>query len=611
MKLKGVAGETIKIITQTIKKEMHLNTPQIQKKHKGMKIGTRIKKGELLISDWNNIYIGLKFLNGEIQKKLTNGLAKKVTNGEELSKIQKIAMQYKSLIEVFMNRIQQGVQIKKELHIDTDSLYDYAKISQAARDGIITKKKERIEVINGEKKKVIYDTTMTPEEVMRNIEKYDYLSNQIYAEQLTDYLGIGLSISGIVGSVLRESKEKIGDKSITISVFGELAVKMINNLVQRKLKLKEKEKEVNELEDEQWGDRDELLGNEQISHDETEMIVEDMKDKARKKLKAEKLLANGNLLMTVISEVSHGLIMGVYMYNSAKVNENGKIDNKSFAMALASMKENDMIISKTSGLFSRLKSHREKYKDFDKLCEQTQSIISQMEEKVYPLQGAEEPFDSFEIRNLDGKFYPKHDYDTGEIKYSTKIKIPEFSIKRGDVVLLSGASGSGKSTFLRMLKRGDINNRDCITLDNGKKVDNLGNEFISFRPSMDLGDESSVLYQITGKRSISDLSKNEKTKLNQILQELSLNFPNPLELMATRKFMEFSTGQQKRLILSKLFYRIGDGASVVIVDEPVGNVEDKLIREQLEMIKRYAMRKNVMLLLTTHRLDLAEDLATK
>ena len=65
------------------------------------------------------------------------------------------------------------------------------------------------------------------------------------------------------------------------------------------------------------------------------------------------------------------------------------------------------------------------------------------------------------------------------------------------------------------------------------------------------------------------------------------------------------------MILSKLFYRIDDGASVVIVDEPVGNVEDKLKKEQLEMIKRYAMKRNVMLLLTTHRLDLAKDLATK
>ena len=111
--------------------------------------------------------------------------------------------------------------------------------------------------------------------------------------------------------------------------------------------------------------------------------------------------------------------------------------------------------------------------------------------------------------------------------------------------------------------------------------------------------------------NISDLNKKDKMKLHKILGELHLEFPNLLEQLSTRKFMEFSTGQQRRLILSKLFYRIDDGASIVIVDEPVGNVEDKLIKEQLEMIKRYAMRKNVMLLLTTHRLDLAENLATK
>ena len=60
-----------------------------------------------------------------------------------------------------------------------------------------------------------------------------------------------------------------------------------------------------------------------------------------------------------------------------------------------------------------------------------------------------------------------------------------------------------------------------------------------------------------------------------------------------------------------MLYSIDDNTSIVIVDEPVGNVENSLIREQLKMITRYAEEKNVMLLLTTHRLELAEDLATK
>ncbi len=234
-----------------------------------------------------------------------------------------------------------------------------------------------------------------------------------------------------------------------------------------------------------------------------------------------------------------------------------------------------------------------------------------MEEKVYCLNGAEQSFDSLEINNLKGKFYPKKNYETDEITYATTIDIPEFSMKRGDVVLLSGESGAGKSTFLRLLKRGDANNRNCIKLDNGQKVDNLGNEYISFRPSIELGNETNVLYQLTGKESVSDLDENEVKKLTGILRELKLDFPDLLEQLASRKFMEFSTGQQRRLALSKLFYRIDDGTSVIIVDEPVGNVEDSLIREQLEMIKNYAESRNVMLLLTTHRLNLAQDLVTK
>ena len=184
-------------------------------------------------------------------------------------------------------------------------------------------------------------------------------------------------------------------------------------------------------------------------------------------------------------------------------------------------------------------------------------------------------------------------------------------MKRGDVVLLSGESGTGKSTLLRFLKRGDINNRNAIQLDNGEMVDNLGDEYISFRPNTNLGNETNVLFQITGKRNISDLKPDDQKRLKEILGELKFDSPDLLEQLASKKFMEFSTGQQRRLALSKMFYRIEDGTSVIIVDEPVGNVENSLIREQLEMIKQYAKKRDVMLILTTHRLELAEDLATK
>ena len=117
--------------------------------------------------------------------------------------------------------------------------------------------------------------------------------------------------------------------------------------------------------------------------------------------------------------------------------------------------------------------------------------------------------------------------------------------------------------------------------------------------------------QITGKESVSELDQNQREKLIQILGELNLYDDRILGDMASKRFSQFSTGQQRRLALSKMLYRIKDGTSVVIVDEPVGNVQDSLIKEQLEIIKKYAMDNNMMLILVTHRIDLAEKIVDK
>ena len=562
MDFKEKSGISIEIIKQKVKKELKLNNPKIKKNKRNLK--NRIKEGKLSVSDWNYICQGLDCILKILDDKIDRNVTQKAISQVDSSKIQKYVIEYRKLVENFLFRIKDSARLQMRLHEEIDPLYEFAQISQAARDGIIMKKEERIDIFNGEKKDVTYDVTMTPEEVMRILRHYEEQSNQIYADKLVNYFGLGLSVSGIVGLIAKNQKDNENSdfKYITVSVVSKI-------------------------------------------------ITEVVKKSLREKLKNDNQLGNIDLSLKTISDIVQALIVGAYINTKVKITENGNLDGKSFATALISMKSNDIIIQRINGIYSKARYDAKKYKDFDELCEQAQNIISQMEEKVYPLKGAEEPFDSFSIKNLDAKFYPKKNYETGKIVYSTYIKVPEFSVKRGDVILLSGASGAGKSTFLRMLKRGDINNREVIELDSGKKVDSLGKEFISFRPSMDLGNESSVLHQITGKRNIYELSKSEKMKLHKILNELHLDFPDLLEQMSTRRFMEFSTGQQRRLILSKLFYRIDDGASVVIVDEPVGNVEDKLIKEQLEMIKRYAMKRNVMLLLTTHRLDLAEDLATK
>lgn len=396
------------------------------------------------------------------------------------------------------------------------------------------------------------------------------------------------------------------EKLVTLSTIAMSGIKLIKSMLKD-----EKVEKRNLLRLKKNRMMSDLLQNEQISNLAQKDAVENINNVNINKIDIDTKIENNRFLFDIGVNLFTATVSGMYLNQHIKQNSDGKIDGKSLAAAIISLSSVGKSCRNFVNSIEGIKESKETMAEYQEISKKTQEILKQMEEKVYPLKGAEEPFNSIQIRDFKGNFYPKKNYRTDKIETSITINIPEFSMQRGDVVLLSGESGTGKSTFLRLLKRGDINNRNCIEIDNNKKVDNLGNEYISFRPSINLGDESNILEEITGKQSISDLNQMEKENLTKILQELKLDFPDLLEQLASRKIMEFSTGEQRRLALSKLLYRIKDGTSVIIVDEPVGNVEDKLIREQLEMIIKYAKNRNAMLLLTTHRLELAKDLATK
>ena len=606
-KFSGKTGTSIKLITDKIKFEAKKKNPQIKRKAKNS-----YTKGKLSLNDWRNISIGLRLLP-EITDKIFQSQNDQLSSGkEDVSKIKLEILNYKQVMDDFIRRILDGVNNEYGRRRNIEMLEDYSQIVQAARDGIILKQESRCEDVNGERKKIIYDTSLTPNEVIDTLMRYERSSEEIQFNKLNNYLGIGLGLAGMVGTLANVNKNKDKNENskegsiIAISTVLATALQLT-----RRIMRKSERESLWELRDKEHRLQRDLLDNEQISTAAEEGAIRSIESIMEEEKKLSTKIQNKNLLFDVSIDIAMALLSGMYIKNQVQMKENGKIDGQSLASALLQLKQARGNVGKLVKGIEGIQRGINNEQEFRELCKKVNEIISQMEEKVYPLEGAKKPFNQIEIQNLDGKFYPKRNYETGEIEYSTKIEIPEFSMKRGDVVLLSGESGTGKSTFLRLLKRGDINNRDCIKIDGGKHVDNLGDEYISFRPSINLGNESNVLFQITEKENISDLSEDEKERLIKILKELNLDSTNALEQLASKKFMEFSTGQQRRLALSKLFYRVDDGASVIIVDEPVGNVEDKLVRQQLELIKKYAESRNVMLLLVTHRLDLSEDLATK
>ena len=598
-------GNAIDVILQKINREVK-PTKQDKKKRD---VKNSFQYGKLSTKDWSLILNGLGAFRRYMNSSFDNISTQILAGSEDIGRVKRELVQFRGVINAAYDRLSRYAKDTAGIQRGIEDIKPTAEIVQAARDGILIKKESREEIINGEKKVVEYDTSFSPQEVAQLFRDYSRNNEMEYDKKIAIALHFGLGAIGMMGTLTPKMKDKNFVKDYSLAGISTIVISAMK-IVQSKRYNINRKNDVSFMRKRHELTR-EVIENEQISDKAINDTIFQIIEIAKKEQKAANKTANEDNLYDIAISVINLLVSGKFVSSRLTFDEQGKVDPKSLSKALIALQANKAVFAQFSKVLEDYKQVVDNKSEQKELKEKIDDIMGQMEEKVYPLKSPTTKFNSFSISNFNGKFYPKKNYETDEIEYETKIQIPEFTVKKGEVVLLTGESGSGKSTFLRLLKRGDINNRKAITLSSGEKVDNLGGEYISFKPDINLGNEENVLFQITGKKNVSDLASNEKSKLEKIMKELNLDFEDLTEKLASKKFMEFSTGQQRRLALSKLFYSMDDDVDVVIVDEPVGNVEDSLIEQQLEMIKKYAQNRNLMLILTTHRVNIAEKLATK
>ncbi|MDF2613813.1 MAG: ABC-type antimicrobial peptide transport system, ATPase component [Clostridia bacterium] len=201
------------------------------------------------------------------------------------------------------------------------------------------------------------------------------------------------------------------------------------------------------------------------------------------------------------------------------------------------------------------------------------------------------------VENLTKK-YGKKDNEV------TALNNVSLSINKGEFAAIVGPSGSGKSTLLHLLGGVDHPSSGKVYIDNidmyalkEKELSILrrrkvGFVFQSYNLIPVLTAEENMLMPI-----LLDHAKEDKNYIRELLKLLGL------EDRKNHLPSELSGGQQQRVSIGRA---LANKPSIILADEPTGNLDSKNSREIIELLKYSVKKYNQTLILITHDLNIAK-----
>ena len=190
--------------------------------------------------------------------------------------------------------------------------------------------------------------------------------------------------------------------------------------------------------------------------------------------------------------------------------------------------------------------------------------------------------------------------------------INNTSLELGDtgLVAILGQSGSGKTTLLNAIGGLDKVNSGKIYI-NGKKITkrsshtidkirnlNIGYIFQDYKliDNMTVFDNIAISLKLTGLKNKKEIEK----RVNYVLEAVDMyRYRNRFANM-------LSGGEKQRVAIARAIVK---NPSIVIADEPTGNLDSRNSLEIMNIIK--AISKDKLVILVTHEVDLANFYATR
>lgn len=190
-------------------------------------------------------------------------------------------------------------------------------------------------------------------------------------------------------------------------------------------------------------------------------------------------------------------------------------------------------------------------------------------------------------------------YQMGEVKIKALNKT-SFEIEKGELVVILGPSGAGKTTCLNILGGMDNATKGEVIVD-GKNITNYSYKDLIMYRRNDIGfvfQFYNLVQNLTALENVElavQLCKdhlNPKTIISKVgLKQRSNNFPSQL-----------SGGEQQRVAIARA---IAKNPKLLLCDEPTGALDYKTGKQILKLLEETSRKENMTVVIITHNAAIA------